>query len=752
VYLLLGRGDDAPPGERIALPPPAPPVDAAAVQWEDFVGAEACAQCHAPQYEAWRRSTHGQAGGPPSRERILGSFDGTPIYFRDAIVIPSVNARGEFIFTVRQEGMPEEVVRVDGVVGGGHMVGGGTQGFVSRAADGTLRFLPFDFHRQNGVWFCNTNTRSDKGWVAISREVALADCGDWPPVRVFGEVERYANCQSCHGSQIQVAFDTAQKRYDTRVQSLAINCESCHGPGRQHVDLARSGRIRQSADIGIRALGTLSKDASLEVCFQCHAVKDVVEPGYLAGKSLQEHYSLLLPLLGERPLHPDGRVRTFAYQENHLFSDCYLNGSLTCTDCHDPHSQGYRDNFGRPLSSRFDDGQCLGCHASKAEPLQAHTFHEPQSAGSRCVACHMPYLQHPEVGRSIQYARSDHTINIPRPGFDSELGIVSACQQCHTDQAPAALERQVERWYGEIKPHNPTTAALLRARQVTNRKAAAELLLQGGQRHTAGQFAGVAYLLENHFTPDMPRLEPEIAEALQLLARSDDPDLKAIALAALHVIRGEDARVRAFLAEGLRNLGPQDAVVRRRWAVILGFLADSYRERRMPREAITVYRKALEIRSDDPNILRNLGIAHADAGDPAGAVAHYRRALAIEPDQPLTLVQLGIALNAQGDLAGAVSSYQRAIALYPHDPIPHFNLGNIYLRQQQPAEAAEHYREAARLNPGLAQAHFNLARAYIFLGEYPRALTAVRRGLTFAPSDPTAQQMLRDLEQTLAGP
>ena len=149
------------------------------------------------------------------------------------------------------------------------------------------------------------------------------------------------------------------------------------------------------------------------------ALKDRLRSGFLSGQSLEDYYALRTPQLGEHAHQPDGRVRTFAYQQGHLWSDCYVNGGMTCTSCHDPHSQHYRDANGAPLSGRLDDRQCTSCHQAKASATTAHTHHTATSAGSRCVSCHMPYMQEPEVGTAVRYARSDHAIPIPRPRADS---------------------------------------------------------------------------------------------------------------------------------------------------------------------------------------------------------------------------------------------------------------------------------------------------------------------------------------------
>jgi Flp pilus assembly protein TadD len=730
-------------GTHIEFPPAGPPEADAAVSRSDFVGAEACASCHPAEYASWKPSTHGRAGGLPNPERVRGPFDGRPMRFRDAVVTPSRSSDGAYIFTVAQENRPRVVFRVDAVVGGGYMAGGGTQAAFSRFPDGTLRFLPFDYSQAEHVWFCQARP-GNRGWVPITPAIALADCDAWPPTRILGSSERFQTCQQCHGSQIDVTFDSTAKLYDTRFTTLAINCESCHGPGRRHVEIARSGTMAGATDIGMQALSTLTKDQSLEVCFQCHAVKAALEPGYLPGKRLQQHFALKLPSLLDTIYFADGRTRVFAYQEGHLSSDCYLNGSMTCVDCHDPHTQRYRDVNGAPLPGRFDDGQCLDCHASKAEPLERHTRHRAASPGSRCVSCHMPYLQESSVGHQIRYARSDHTIPIPRPAYDARLGVENACQQCHRDRTAQALEAQVTAWYGELKPHPPAVAALLAADRISDAATAARTIFSANDQppHSMAEVAGLAQVIRRHATPDLLALDGETIDRLERLAESADPDVQALALATLHLVRGADPKVRRFLARELKALGPRDAAIRSRWAWILRVRGDASLTTGDYESALAIYRKAQELNPEDPAVWRSLGVGYTRLRDYSRAVEHFRHSLALRPGQPQVLVELGFALMQQGSLDTAKTVYRQAIAIDPWEPAAYANLGVAYLRGGAIQPAVEALQKAVELNPGLAEAHFALGSAYAQLGERRRAEAAIERGLEFDPHNPMARRML----------
>lgn len=760
--LLSGAcSDEAHDRPAAAGPSDAETHPAAQITHEDFTGSAACSGCHEDQYRRWAASTHGRAGGDPDPETVIAPFDGTPIVFRDGVVLPLADSAGRYRFLVRQGGRPEQEITVDGVIGGGHMHGGGSQGFVTAAADGTVRFLPFDFSRQLGEWFCNTGSRTNAGWVPITPDVALADCGDWPPTRILGTLSRFTNCQSCHGSQITARREPG-KAVTTRWTSLDINCESCHGPARRHVELMNDSAGRGApADIGLASRVTDGVEESLNVCFQCHALKDVVQAGYLVGTPLAEYYSTKLPILGDDPYLADGRVSTFAYQGTHLFSSCYVKGSMTCVSCHEPHGLGYWDINRAPLADETDDRQCTSCHAAKATAPETHTFHPASSPGARCVSCHMPYLQHPEVGEAVPFARSDHTIPVPRPWLDGRLGLVSACRGCHTDRSELGLQAQVDDWWGETKPHDRITAGLLAITDRMGANQAGRMLLHPDEPGTLARFQGLARFLTQWVDP-AAGLDADAADRVARLADSADPDLRALALATLHVADsalgrdGTDA-VLAAAAQAPSSAGPVTVVadeplaVRRRWVMILGFLSDEALARGEAAEAEALLHRALAVMPENPGVLRSLGLLRNRTGDHPGAIEAFGRSLAADPNQPLVRVNLGIARAASGDAAGAVREYRAATALDPNEPLAWFNLANLRFRSDDLTSAIRLYERAVALGPELGAAHRNLALAVARAGRVREAIPHARRAVELSPGDETARDILDQLEAAAGG-
>lgn len=632
-------------------------------RFEDFAGSKSCEECHEKEYKLWLNSTHAKAGGEPGNVKIIAKFDGNPLYFKDAVVTPMINEKKEYIFVVEQQGFPKKIIRVDAVVGGGHMYGGGTQSFFTRMPDGSLRFLPFDFIRKENIWF--VQLRDGSNWVPINKDIALADLLQWTPHRMLGNQEGTSNCQNCHGSQILLEYDPVEKKYLTRYMTLQINCESCHGPSKRHNELSKLENNKEIEDLDMAPLATYSKNQSLLVCFQCHAVKDVLQDGYLPGDNPEEYFSLRLPILGSEPYLPDGRIRLFAYQQNHVFSDCYINGSMTCVDCHDPHSQLYRDVFGKPLEGKFDNGQCTGCHASKAHVPELHTHHEPDSTGNLCTGCHMPFLQHKTVGSKLVFSRTDHVIPIPRPIFDTQIGIEDACTKCHRDKSLSWLQEKTDEWYRNIKPHNPITTGIIQSKNVRDIKTAAQLLLHPESNNTVGQVTALTIFIKRFLQPDMSSLDRDIVEKLLDLAEHEDTDLKALALMSLHLALDHDPAVHNYLVETLKNLKDKENAVRKRWALAVDYLGSLYSSLGAIDEAIKAHKKSLEVNPYDAFTWTNLGRTYWRVQKLENAILSYKRALEIKPSQSNIYFRLAELYSLTGKKPETIQTLKELLKLDP---------------------------------------------------------------------------------------
>ena len=79
--------------------------------------------------------------------------------------------------------------------------------------------------------------------------------------------------------------------------------------------------------------------------------------------------------------------------------------------------------------------------------MAAHTNHAPESAGSRCYDCHMPYTSY-----GLLRAIRSHTVTSPTVRESVEIGRPNACNLCHLDRTLAWSADRLRDWYGQSPP------------------------------------------------------------------------------------------------------------------------------------------------------------------------------------------------------------------------------------------------------------------------------------------------------------
>ncbi|WP_395715169.1 tetratricopeptide repeat protein [Reyranella sp.] len=187
------------------------------------------------------------------------------------------------------------------------------------------------------------------------------------------------------------------------------------------------------------------------------------------------------------------------------------------------------------------------------------------------------------------------------------------------------------------------------------------------------------------------------------------------------------------------ELAPNNAEVLLNLGNILGDLSQED-------EAIACYRKALVLKPEFSDVHNSLGVTLCVLGKVDEAIASYRRALEIRPDSVMTLDNLASALMAQGKSAAALTiaqqaleSCERAIALRPDDIGALYDRGNICQRLNRFDEAVASYDRVIALDARHAQAYCNRGIALIQLGRFGEARASFSRAVKFVPGLAEAQ-------------
>ena len=364
-----------------------------------YVGSKACAKCHSEIYEHWRKTPMANIVRDPREqpEAIVGNL--------------ATNNVSKFSV--------QQVALVYGSLW--------KQRYFTKIGDDYFP-LPVQWEIANKKW--------SKYFVGPN--------GDWwakyyPPDNM--QRPTGPTCDGCHS----VGYEIHTKQ----VAEWNVGCERCHGPGSEHAAHPSRGNIVNP--------GHMDYVEASDTCIQCHSQGRPLQlplegkyydwpVGYNVGDRLQDFWRLEDHKLGETDFYyfADGTAHKNRMQGNDFVQSVMYRRGITCFSCHDVHGTENYAQLRKPAEKI-----CLDCHGPlspngpRTSTLEEHTHHKDGSAGSQCVACHMPNIETEGVPNTFVHA---HTFRFIPPAMTEKYKIPNPCTSCHTDKTTAWATEAMRQW------------------------------------------------------------------------------------------------------------------------------------------------------------------------------------------------------------------------------------------------------------------------------------------------------------------
>lgn len=186
-------------------------------------------------------------------------------------------------------------------------------------------------------------------------------------------------------------------------------------------------------------------------------------------------------------------------------------------------------------------------------------------------------------------------------------------------------------------------------------------------------------------------------EVLEQLTRTH-PDLSGVWTALGDNLRAADRFAEAAKAydEAIARSGPSDTV---EWSLWYAWAIAQERSGAWDK-AEGGFRKALELRPDQPSVLNYLGYSYVEKKQNlTEALQMIEKAVAGRPDDGYITDSLGWALYRLGRYAEAVVQMERAVELLPTDALLNDHLGDVYWAVGRQREAEFQWRRALNFGP-----------------------------------------------------
>lgn len=364
-----------------------------------YVGSQACAKCHADIYDRWKKTPMANVVRDPRQH--------------PGAIIPNLATNTVAMFS------REQVAFVYGSLW--------KQRYFTRVGDDYYP-LPAQWEIKNHRWSKYFVKPRTDWWAQY-----------YPPDNM--QRPTGPTCDGCHS----VGYDIHTKQ----VAEWNVGCERCHGPGSEHTAHPIKANIFNPSH--------MDYVSATDTCIQCHSQgRPLTTPiegkyydwpvGYQVGGRLQDYWKLEERSLGTTDFYyfPDGTAHKNRMQGNDFVQSVMYRRGITCFSCHDVHGTGNYAQLIKPA-----DKLCLDCHGPlspngpRTATLEEHTHHKKDSAGSQCIACHMPQIETEGPPNTFVHA---HTFRFIAPQMTHKYKIPNPCTQCHTDKSTTWATDAMRHW------------------------------------------------------------------------------------------------------------------------------------------------------------------------------------------------------------------------------------------------------------------------------------------------------------------
>ena len=422
-----------------------------------YVGAQTCADCHAAEADAWKKSHHALAMQSATAASVLGDFSGAQF---EHFGVKTTFFRADDRFMVRTDG-PDGALHEYPIA----------YTFGVEPLQQYLIGFPDGRYQALGIaWDSRPKKQGGQRWYPLYPDQELT-AGN--PLHWSGRDQTWNYmCADCHSTNVQKNFDLTANAYATTFSDVNVGCEACHGPGSRHIAWARAkttgmtlpddvrkgliawlnatdrGAWEMDGRTGIaKRTEAPTSSAILDVCGGCHARRKTIAAGNTAATPLLDGY---MPALLEPGLyHADGQIDGEVFEIGSFLQSKMFHAGVTCTNCHKPHSGGLRV---------LGNGLCGQCHMPEKFESMEHHHHASGGSGAQCIGCHMPTKTYMGVD-----LRHDHSFRVPRPDLTQKIGVPNTCNDCHMEKSAEWTASAVARWYPNGRQTTPHYGLALHA-------------------------------------------------------------------------------------------------------------------------------------------------------------------------------------------------------------------------------------------------------------------------------------------------